>query len=69
MEGNGKEAVESMKGVRKSVKHAASAEAIARIVDHMTNSMSFHDVQCTAVQLGGGYPPTKLFPVFFEGFP
>ena len=51
MKENDEEAVESMKGLRKPAKYAASAEAIDRIVYHMTNSMIFHDVQGTDVQL------------------
>ena len=80
MEGNSKEAVESMKGVRKPVKHAASEEAIARIVDHISSNMSFHtnqDTEYPLVVVGMNQWSTwtgvnilrnqlKLFPVFMR---
>ena len=36
---------------RQPPKHAASQEAIARIINHVANNMSYHDVQVTDVQL------------------
>ena len=49
-EENGQEAVGSLYP-RQPPKHAAIAEAIARIINHMANNMSYHDVQDTDVQL------------------
>ena len=49
-EENGQEAVGSLYP-RQPPKHVAIPEAIARIVNHMANNMSYHDVQGTDVQL------------------